>query len=358
MISYGNVLQKYRLENLGNHQCVQNANVPLTCHRMTVVEQFAFHVTGQRPKERSINERDSVKICAIVGCSLASTFSGFRANQCIARGNRQRLSNGQNDYLHARLSAIPIRKSAIDAVIKSSRLLFHAAKQAHRETEFALPTSQMRLRSAEKAAFATVLENRVAVVIAFAGISQRYHDELFADRSSTANTCSSCVKSVNDCHADGFLASHGKLNTSRQVGWISLCVESHYVNRELLDPPDTLIISRYLRRVKPLIPEYYIKKSSTHTMRNEVDTRRNIVVRGVSICADNEDKQTREALIISKLEQSISRLSGLGLPDVMAQKALLGSMRRVEKGEVEEEGWRAGGNAEVGEGGGGCGGGV
>ncbi|KYN22754.1 hypothetical protein ALC57_04533 [Trachymyrmex cornetzi] len=89
--------------NLYSHQCIQNANVSLTCHRMT----------------------------------------GFRANQCIARGNRQRLSNGQNDYLHARLSAIPIRRSAIDAVIKSGRLLFHAAKQAHRETEFALPISQM-----------------------------------------------------------------------------------------------------------------------------------------------------------------------------------------------------------------------
>lgn len=33
------------------------------------------------------------------------------------------------------------------------------------------------------------------------------------------------------------------------------------------NPSDTLITSRYLewRRVKPLIPEYYIKKSSTHT---------------------------------------------------------------------------------------------
>ncbi|KYN44551.1 hypothetical protein ALC56_00994 [Trachymyrmex septentrionalis] len=173
--------------NLYSHQCVQNANVPLTCHRMTVVEQFAFHVTGQRPKERSISERDSVKICAIVGCSLASTF----------------------------------------------------------------------------------LENRVAAVIAFADMSQRYHGELFADRSSTANTCSSCVKNVNDCHADRFLVSHGKLNIPRQMGWTSFCVESHYVSREafMKDPPDTLIISRYLivRRVKPLIPEYYIKKSSTHT---------------------------------------------------------------------------------------------
>ena len=46
------------------------------------------------------------------------------------------------------------------------------------------------------------------------------------------------------------------------------------------------------------------------------------------------------------------------LPNVMAQKALLGSMRRVEEGEEEEEGWRAGGNAEVGEGGGSCGGGA
>jgi hypothetical protein len=49
------------------------------------------------------------------------------------------LSNGQNDYLHARLGAIPIRRSTINAAIteKSGRLLFHAAKQAHRKIEFA-----------------------------------------------------------------------------------------------------------------------------------------------------------------------------------------------------------------------------
>lgn len=88
----------------------QNATVPLTCHRMTVLERFAFHVTGQRPKDRSPSEWDSVKICATrrVQFSIQLFGTGFRANRRIARGNRQRLSNGQNDYLHARLGAIPI----------------------------------------------------------------------------------------------------------------------------------------------------------------------------------------------------------------------------------------------------------
>lgn len=82
---------------------------------MTVPRAIRFPRDGATA-EKSIDERvrDSVKICATrrVQFSIQLFGTGFRANRRIARGNWQRLSNGQNDYLHARLGAIPILQEA------------------------------------------------------------------------------------------------------------------------------------------------------------------------------------------------------------------------------------------------------
>lgn len=92
--------------------------------------RFTFHVTGQRPAVRSIDDEGArekicgVKICATyrVQFSVQLFGTGFRANRhdVTPRGRtwpRQRLSNGQNDYLQARLGAISLFcaiRSAID----------------------------------------------------------------------------------------------------------------------------------------------------------------------------------------------------------------------------------------------------